>query len=262
MDSMRSLNKSLPRTSPSKGSEQPESLLQAFKNAALSVTTLYKTAAADQARVRAEGYQDALDELLTFLDKENIGLSDGEGWMIRRWATERLDGAYQHADSEDEGEKERGSSPVMERTQATAGRSTPIPEIEAEAEVESEETIPVAPHDHTPPRGAFTFRSDLPYPQDADMNESDAINTAGQAVDAGVITHGIHNSAASITITRPPRTSTRHNRQEGRHIARTTTSSTRSSSNKRKLNFNEFFDIGNLDRRDGPGGGGKRTRFT
>ena len=81
---MRSLNTSLPGTSPPKQQkgEPPEQLLQAFKAAALSVTKLYKTAAADQGRTRAEGYQDALDELLAFLDREDIGLSDGEGWRI------------------------------------------------------------------------------------------------------------------------------------------------------------------------------------
>ncbi|RAL65399.1 hypothetical protein DID88_000967 [Monilinia fructigena] len=70
MDSMRSLNTSLPGgKSPSKQQnvEPPQQLLIAqFKAAALSVTNLYKTAAADQARARAEGYQDALDELLSF----------------------------------------------------------------------------------------------------------------------------------------------------------------------------------------------------
>src|SRR5450432_3759901 len=114
MDSMRSLNTSLPGASPSKQQmpEPPEQLLSAFKAAALSVTKLYKTAAVDLARARSEGYQDALDELLAFLDKEDIGLTDGEGWRIRRWATERLD-----VESEDEpGQPERGSSPVLERT--------------------------------------------------------------------------------------------------------------------------------------------------
>ena len=71
MDSMRSLNTSLPGASPPKQQtgESSEQLLAAFKSAALSVTTLYKTAAAKQSKARADGYQDALDELLTFLDK-------------------------------------------------------------------------------------------------------------------------------------------------------------------------------------------------
>ena len=74
MDSMRGLNTALPRATPQKAAgaspTPPEALLQAFKDAALSVTKLYKTAAADQAKTRAEGFQDCLDELLTFMDKE------------------------------------------------------------------------------------------------------------------------------------------------------------------------------------------------
>src|SRR5271170_1311326 len=132
MDSMRSLNTSLPGTSPSKqhGTEPPEQLLQAFKAAALSVTKLYKTAAADQNRARSEGYQDALDELLAFLDREDIGLSDGEGWKIRRWATERLDGrgdsGSQTMESEDEAaEKTDGvSSPELHRSQSATRLSS------------------------------------------------------------------------------------------------------------------------------------------
>ena len=77
---MRSLNTSLPRTSPRRNQQPPEELLSAFKAAALSVTNLYKNAASEQARSRAAGYQDALDDLLSFLDKENLGLGDGEGW--------------------------------------------------------------------------------------------------------------------------------------------------------------------------------------
>src|SRR6266516_2027032 len=123
MDSMRSLNTSLPASSPPKPNfGPPEQLLQAFKSAALSVTNLYKTASADQNRARAEGYQDALDDLLLFLDKEHLGLGDGEGWRVRQWATERLDGReppMQTNDSDDErGQRDaraRSDSPVQRR---------------------------------------------------------------------------------------------------------------------------------------------------
>ncbi|KKA29506.1 hypothetical protein TD95_001583 [Thielaviopsis punctulata] len=70
----------------------PEQLLEAFKAAALSVTKLYKTSAAEQSKARLEGYQDCIEDLLAFLDRENIGLGDGEGWVVRSWATERLNG--------------------------------------------------------------------------------------------------------------------------------------------------------------------------
>ncbi len=133
MDSMRSLNTSLPRSTPppSKQQDPPEPLLTAFKAAALSVTNLYKSAAADQGRARAEGYQDALAELLSFLDKEDIGLSDGEGWKVRSWATERLDGrdsVSQNMESDDElSEKtDRGSSPVLQRSQSASRLSSTL----------------------------------------------------------------------------------------------------------------------------------------
>jgi hypothetical protein len=276
MDSMRSLNTSLPGTSPSKqpAIEPPEQLLQAFKNAALSVTTLYKTAAADQSRARSEGYQDALDELLAFLDKEDIGLSDGEGWRIRRWATERLDGrdaVSQHMESDDEADKaENGSSPVLERRQASTARtrtaSPPRTEPEPVPVVIPEPTpapVPEQPSSMATPTGTFTFRSSYPYPQDAEMNESDPSDGSGQPLDATVVSHGSHNPSASITITRPSRTASRHGSQTGRHNTRATNTTTRNSGQKKKMNFSEFFDIGNLGHgKDGFGGGGKRARYT
>jgi len=106
-------------------SEPPEQLLSAFKAAALSVTQLYKTATADQGKARAEGYEDALYELLDFMDKEDIGLGDGEGWRIRRWATEKIDSrdsAQGDSDDETGGKQERGpdrgSSPEIHRSQS------------------------------------------------------------------------------------------------------------------------------------------------
>ncbi|UKZ52020.1 hypothetical protein TrVGV298_005787 [Trichoderma virens] len=110
--------------------DSPEQLLDVFKAAALSVTKLYKTSAKAEARARADGYQECLDDLLMFLDKENIGLDDGEGWRIRRWATERLDGrdaGHQSAESEDEVDKgERNTSPEITRASAEPSTSTPV----------------------------------------------------------------------------------------------------------------------------------------
>ena len=115
---MRSLNTSLPRTSTRRRAAQPSGeLLQAFKSAALSVTQLYKTAAADQEKARLAGYQDALDDLLSYLDQENIGVGDGEGWSVRKWATERLDSGLGASDGEADVEEERHgeSMPLEER---------------------------------------------------------------------------------------------------------------------------------------------------
>lgn len=272
MDSMRSLNTSLPGTSPPKrhGSEPPEHLLQAFKAAALSVTQLYKTAAADHAKSRSEGYQDALDELLAFLDREDIGLSDGEGWRIRRWATERLDGrdaVSQNAESDDETDKqERASSPILERTQSTTQLST-----RTASPIRTETVTPVIPPPipdqlptMLPPTSTFTFRSSYPYPQDTDINLSDLdlSDSRGQPLDATIVSHQSQSPSASITITRPSRNASRLNNQTNRHNTRTTTSIGRGAGQKRKINLGEFFDIGNLGHgKDGFGGGGKRGRF-
>lgn len=143
MDSMRSLNTSLPGASAGKQAAQndsPEQLLDAFKNAALSVTKLYKASAAAQSKARMDGYQDCLDDLLAFLDKERIGLGNGDGRRIRSWATERLEGREnsQNAESDDEADKpETTSSPnlnhsnsetqLQEETQMRTDSTSPLP---------------------------------------------------------------------------------------------------------------------------------------
>jgi len=272
MDSMRSLNTSLPGTSPSKPvNEPPEQILQAFKAAALSVTKLYQTAAADQGRARNEGYQDALDDLLAFLDKEDIGLSDGEGWRIRRWATERLDGREsQSIESEDEaGEKgaaadhDGGSSPEIHRShsatrlsstaRATRTASPARPESLASP---TRNTPPPSDSANTiPPQGAFTFRSTQPYP-DSDVILSDVPNDPSERRDS--------SNPATITITRP-RTNQRHGSSHSARQNSRTTSLGRGAGQKRKITIGdvaEYFDFSNFGNgKDTFGGGGKRGRF-
>lgn len=274
---MRCLNTSLPGgKSPSKqqNSDPPQQVLIAqFKAAALSVTNLYKTAAADQGRARAEGYQDALDELLSFLDKEDIGLSDGEGWRIRRWATERLDGrdTASHNDSDDEvpEKTDSGSSPVIHRSQS----STHIPVSNTKptrptSPMRTESAPPpptvVLPDPEPPtitalPQGTFTFRSTQQYPQDPDILLSDldlSDKSRPQNHD------GFSNQPAGISLTRPSRTNARHNNHSSRLNARPSTAIGRGAGQKRKINFGDFFDLGNLGHGDDSfGGGGKRGRF-
>lgn len=272
MDSMRSLDTSLPGTSPSKPrlSENPEQLLNAFKAAALSVTKLYKTAAADQGRARAEGYQDALDDLLAFLDKEDIGLSDGEGWRIRGWATERLDGRDTVPESDDEAaEKVDGTaSPEVQRA-ASSSRLSPSATVPRTASpVRSQSQAPpttVNPDTTTnespsmiPPQGVFTFRSSHSYPQDSDMNLSDlnlSDSVRAQNHDSASASHA---SGPPITVTRTSRTSTRH---PSRTNSRALNPLSRGAGQKRKINMSDFFDISNTGHKDGFGGGGKRGRF-
>lgn len=274
MDSMRSLNTSLPGTSPPKQyhGEPPEQLLQSFKAAALSVTKLYKTAAADLGRARAEGYQDALDELLAYLDKEDIGLSDGEGWKIRRWATERLDGrdaVSQNMESDDEaGDKtDRASSPEIQRSQTTrlsptapTVRSSPV----ARPEPQPTPTI-ITPNEATvlpPPQGVFTFRSSHPYPHDADVTLSDlelSDVTRTQTQDG---TAPSHTAGSPIPLTRNIRGNGRHGNHQARTNPRSSSAISRAAGQKRKINFAELFDISNPGSgKDVFGGGGKRGRF-
>ncbi|KAI9655243.1 MAG: hypothetical protein M1831_004953 [Alyxoria varia] len=111
MDSMRSLNTSLPRSpSQRRKRQQPTSeLLHAFKAAARSVTELYQTASTQEEAIRDSrdaGYREALDDLVGYLDQENLGLCDGEGWRVREWATKRC-GAVAGTDNE-AGETEQG----------------------------------------------------------------------------------------------------------------------------------------------------------
>ncbi|KAF7554819.1 hypothetical protein G7046_g6711 [Stylonectria norvegica] len=177
MDAMRGLNASLPGGAGKQPalSETPEQLLDVFKQAALSVTKLYKTSALAQSKARSYGYQDCLDDLLSFLDKQNMGLDDGEGWKIRRWATERLDGrdnGSQSLESEDEVERaETASSPELTRTSSTSQLPTQLrtdsapPSVPPIAEVPDRTVVPTQEH--------FTFQSAHAYPNIATLDLSD-----------------------------------------------------------------------------------------
>ncbi|KAK4540400.1 hypothetical protein LTR36_009257 [Oleoguttula mirabilis] len=125
MESMRQLGTSLPR----RRNDEPLDLLSDFRTAARSVTNLYKTAASAQGKARAAGYQDALDDVLAFLDKENMGLMDGEGWRVRQWATARLEDA---AGGVPEQKQQAGSDDdeVAEREEEAAGTRSSSPEVQ------------------------------------------------------------------------------------------------------------------------------------
>lgn len=269
---MRSLNTSLPGgASPPKHGEPPGHLLQAFKVAALSVTHLYKMAADDMGKARSEGYQDALDDLLGFLDKEDIGLNDGEGWRIREWATARLDGrdsASQHAESDDEvAEKVDGpSSPILQRSQSETRLDANQQSTRTSSPMRTEPPIPpmgppattdltstAVPHQNT-----FAFRASHPYPQDADTVLSDLNSLDNNRIQTP--------NNPGITITRPSRTSTRHNNHSSRHSSHNTRAPSmlgRGAGQKRRAVVPDidFFDLGNLDYGKDGFGGGKRGRY-
>ena len=274
MDSMRSLNTSLPRSPRRRNANPPpEQLIQSFKSAALSVTNLYKTAAADQNRSREAGYQDALDDLLSFLDKQNLGLGDGEGWKIRQWATERLDGSpppHLGSDSDDDrgetAKRARSSSPVAQRTsvQEVELARQPSPSTSPVRAA----SVPVAPPPtsqpqinpiHTPE--VFSFRSSHPYPHDVDMQVADTTNNTSPQPES------MPSPAVRVEVLpRATRTPHRGSNHQNRHSIRSTASARSLGSgagSKRRIPFGDYFDLGSLgDVKDGRDGGGKRGRFT
>ena len=279
---MRSLNRSLPRSPKRRTAQPPEHLVQAFKTAALTVTNLYKTAVSEEAQARQAGYQDALDDVLAFLDKENLGLGDGEGWRVRQWATERLDGslpAHNGSDTDDErGETEkrvRSTSPVVQRKQSREilpeghpSRSTspaqtasvPEPIIES-----AQPTVSV-----TTKSDVFSFRSSIPYPQDIDMQTADTTSTGTSTSDTPSQPQTT-TSTPAVRVEVVPRGSKATHRN-GNHVSRHNTRSattTRSigsgAGSKRRIELpdHDYFNINNiLDGKDGFGGTGKRSRFT
>ncbi|KAL7623215.1 hypothetical protein AAE478_006896 [Parahypoxylon ruwenzoriense] len=257
-------------SSPSKNavnSESPEQLLDAFKAAALSVTKLYKTSAAAQAKARADGYQDCLDDLLTFLDKSAIGLGDGEGWQIRKWATERLDGrdaTSQTMESEDEVEKpEPVLSPEIHRSNDQVHPSTIRPEPNMQHDSTSTEdtqqstTYPAAEQPQifaVPTQENFTFQSSHPYPQDtypnlANLDLSDSARSNDNAT----------QGSSAVPIAHPARSRT--NKRGTR--PKPTNHLGKGAGQKRSINFAELFDVGSIAfGKDVFGRDGKRSRHT
>lgn len=276
MDSMRSLNKSLPPSPRHKSTRPPEKLLQAFKSAALSVTNLYKTAASDEVQARRLGYQDALDNLLAFLDKESLGLGDGEGWKVRRWATERLEGTpppIGGSDSDDD----RGETTKRTRSPSPALQQKPTPEPpEAPTSSPSASPVRIESTVFTVPTSApqtsvfaagpeiFSFRSSRPYPQDIDMQTDSASpcepDPQSQANGSSTI------PAVRVEViprgSRTPHRGVNHGNRPNTRSATSARSLGSGAGSKRRIAFNEYFDLGSLgDGRDGSGGGGKRGRF-
>ncbi|KAF9882378.1 hypothetical protein CkaCkLH20_00414 [Colletotrichum karsti] len=266
MDSMRSLNTSLPGSSAAKQqaaqNDSPEQLLDAFKAAALSVTKLYKTSAAAQSKSRQEGYQDCLDDLLAFLDKEKIGLGDGDGWRIRSWATKQLEGRdSQNTESDDEAEKpEPASSPELNRSNSETQMreenqmttdAAPMAPQSSEADDEPE-VMPIT----VPTQDTFTFQSSHPWPpqppqQDAYLNLANLDLSDSRTHDNS--TTNINTASRSSRPRHPanmPRSATRQGNNLGR-----------GAGSKRKINFAEIFDLSSLDK-NMFGGGPKRSRHT
>ncbi|KAH8671367.1 hypothetical protein BX600DRAFT_510046 [Xylariales sp. PMI_506] len=256
-------------TSPAKNTtavDSPEQLLESFRAAALSVTKLYKTSAAAQSKARSDGYQDCLEDLLVFLDKQNIGLSDGEGWQIRRWATERFDGKDgigQSIESEDEVEKNDGTqSPDIHQSSTTTinnNNSNTSQPVESDGKTDAT-PVPMEQSDVSsatplhqitvPTQDNFTFQSTMTYPQDSDLSIAN-LNLSDTRTGS---TASAQHHPASHTIR------SRNNRALSR--SRTSNQLGRGAGQKRKINIAEIFDLGSIGGKDvfGGNGGGKRSR--
>ncbi|KAI9849805.1 MAG: hypothetical protein M1837_000017 [Sclerophora amabilis] len=299
MDSMRSLGTSLPVSASKSGRENPpEHLLQAFRSAALSVTTLYKTAVSGQSQLRQSGYQEALDDLLAFLDREKLGLGDGEGWKVRQWATERLEGGESGAaatglgDSDDEkvdaGTRARSSSPALSRKEGKAAHNSTLPaSVRSVSSARTTSAPPTGPAQHEQQHqqtqqqanvafqssAPFTFRSSPEYPQQND-NDLDvfvpestgptAFNT--QSFDSQAPTQSSNPSAPSVRLEVIPRSSRNRRGNPNRMATRSSNSLSAMGSKaglKRLLPFEEFFDVRDTGGgKDSYGAGVKRGRYS
>ncbi|OAP65604.1 hypothetical protein AYL99_01576 [Fonsecaea erecta] len=251
MDSMRSLNTSLPSTRPA----PPEQLLQAFKSAALSVTNLYKSAAADQNASRQAGYQDALEDLLSFLDKENLGLQDGEGWRVRQWATERYEGSTRHhqIESDDDrsetgqGQRQQGIISTGDQLVATPAAVQPGP-ARAESGTQTDDQQSSVSEEQPTATAMYHFGGNTASTSLDDMltDGEDGASTEAQASSS---TSG-NTSRATFVNNRGNRTPHRSSNQKYG-----TRSSTReftfTAGTKRKFPIHDFFDISSIPSRDG-----------
>ncbi|KAJ5868645.1 hypothetical protein N7534_003198 [Penicillium rubens] len=229
MDSMRSLNTSLPSSTPRP--QPPEQLLQQFKAAALSVTNLYKNAVCEQAQARSLGYQEAIEDLLHFLDRENLGLGDGEGWKLLL----------------------AKKNPTPEPIARQPPTSAPVPASKPESTTPSTQ-LHETPSFATP--AVFTFSAGPTYPQcqELDMDVQSSDNSSATMQDGAPV------SVSVMPRNRPHHRHNNHPRSNARPSPR---ESPASIGSKRKFTFPDFFDLSGLNNgRDASGGGGKRGRFT
>lgn len=220
--------------------ESPEQLIDVFKAAALSVTKLYKSSVAAEAKARQDGYQDCLEDLLAFLDKEGAAIGEKELSKIRRWAVDRRDGrdtTLPSSESEDETDKPEPTSPA---DTTNAVRGSPEPNSTSQDNHPPIEVVPTAndsPH-FVVPSQEFTFQSEHQYPNIATLDLSDTRP------------HGsVNHSQQRASRNRSNRTGVRST-----HLGR-------GAGTKRRMDFDDFFG-GCLGGKDPFGNNGKRSRHT
>lgn len=250
----------------------PPDLLAAFRTAALSVTNLYKAAAASDSSSHQAGYQDALEDLLAFLDKENLGLQDGEGWRVRQWATEKYDRdlpTNPNNDSDDEPpetDKERSASPARSSNSVDeeSSNSTILPPRSQSAPIQEQpQQSSSEQRTQETPIYRFTGNSVPPTPQDTPMHAFDSSPQVEQS-EPSITAQSSSDSPIRVEVVgRGSRTPHRH--AGSRHGTRQNTRDfTFTAGAKRKLLFPvpDFFDISNFGGGDASNGrGGKKGRF-
>lgn len=255
---MRSLNTSLPSSTPP---QPPEQLLQSFKTAALSVTHLYKNAVYEQSQAKQAGYQEAIEELLQFLDKQNLGLGDGEGWKVRQWATERNDGmGAPPSDDDDQADSEkraRSTTPATARKDHREAGTARQPSRSASPPKDERQSAPPSQHVNDgntlgkPAIFTFTSGPTVPQGQEVDMH-TDNPPTAPH-----------DDSGVSVPVM--PRGSRPHHRHGNLPRPNPRTPSREPSvgiGSKRKLTFPDFFDLSGVTHARDMFGGGKRGRYS
>lgn len=213
--------------------ENPEQLIDVFKAAALSVTKLYKSSVAAETRARSEGYQECLDDLLGFLDRDGHQLAGGLP-KLRRWIAERREGGdvtLPTSESEDEVEKAE-TTPSNNSTSANASanntthtatssnqQSTRAASIDpAPVEIVSIPNEP--PRFIVPSQESFTFGSDHQYPNIATLDLSDGRSRAPMS----------HHSSRQS-----------RNRSATRNALRVSNQLGRGAGTKRRMDFDDFF---------------------
>ena len=260
---MRSLNSSLPRQpSNAKRKQANSELLQVFKAAALSVTQLYKTAAAEEDEsvrdAHHSGYIDALSDVLGFLDERNLGLGDGEGWQVREWATQRHQSLSNHSTGQveeniqvthqEEEQRGRSASPTLQhktspRYQSASVQTDPIPPASQEV---ATSTSPIHSSD------TFHFQSQVIMPSQQDMDMGSASQRSPPSVRLELLPRSKSSSYRSV----------HHARGSDRPNSVSLGSLGHGAGSKRKLPLHEFFEaIGPGMHKEGPGSG-KRGRFS
>ena len=263
---MRTLNTSLPSNQNSSrphSDQPPEQLLQAFKNAALSVTTLYKQTVSEQSNARLAGYQDAIDDLLSFLDREHIGLRDGDGGKIRQWATERCEkgghGTTPGDSDDDRGEIEDSKNAISEgadrqNSQDIEGRniSPTVTDTASSTNVKIESLV-----EEVANPSVFTFTAGQSLPV-ADIDMGSADNALSRTQPASDVSTSMQSRTGNSS--RNIRALNRHGSSKHGNRISSVRESNLTTGAKRKFQFSEFFDISSLGNTR-EGSGGKRGRF-